>query len=227
MQLQRLLLVLFVLGTPALADEPSTCFGSTSDGRLENGWKLPASGPNFETYSGLGHFLGRTHVHSTVHAAVVDAYAALEETRPDTVFVLGETGHRNGGDFSPHRTHRNGLSVDFMVPLLDEDGQSVALPTNALNKWGYGLEFDADGRLDNLRIDFEAIAEHLVLLREASLEHGIDIQRVILDPQLQPFLRQTEHWEHLEDNLRFSQRRSWVRHDDHYHVDFELPCEPN
>jgi len=26
--------------------------------------------------------------------------------------------------------------------------------------------------------------------------------------------------------VRFSTRRSWVRHDEHYHVDFDIPCEP-
>ncbi len=219
------LLCLFAVAHPALSDEPSTCYGTTSAGRLENGWKLPPSGPNFSSYSDAGSFLGRTYVHSTVHAVVLDAYAALNESRPDTVFVYGETGFRNGGEFSPHRTHRNGLSVDFMVPVLDAHGQSVALPTSALNKWGYGLEFDADGRLDELQIDFEAIAEHIYHLREASLRHRVDIWRVILDPQLQPFLKKSDHWEYLEDSVQFSQRRSWVRHDDHYHVDFDIPCD--
>ena len=32
----------------ATADEPSTCFGTTADGRLENGWQLPGSGENFQ-----------------------------------------------------------------------------------------------------------------------------------------------------------------------------------
>lgn len=222
-----LFLSLSLVGQSAGAEEASTCYGSTSDGRLENGWKLPSSGPNFTSYSTTGEFLGRTYVHSTVHDIVVEAYAALNETKPDTVFVYGETGHRIGGDFAPHKTHQNGLSVDFMVPVLDKDGHSVALPTNPLNKWGYGLEFDAEGRLDDLAIDFEAIAEHIYHLREASLRHRVDIWRVILDPHLQPFLTRSEYWQYLEDDVQFSQRRSWVRHDDHYHVDFEIPCEPD
>ncbi|ARB44245.1 hypothetical protein [Alloalcanivorax xenomutans] len=31
--------------------------------------------------------------------------------------------------------------------------------------------------------------------------------------------------EYLRGNIQFSTRRSWVRHDEHYHVDFDLPCE--
>ncbi|MDH5765520.1 MAG: replication initiation protein, partial [Gammaproteobacteria bacterium] len=26
-------------------------------------------------------------------------------------------------------------------------------------------------------------------------------------------------------NIQFSTKRSWVRHDEHYHVDFSIPCK--
>jgi penicillin-insensitive murein DD-endopeptidase len=42
-----------IAATSAFAAE-STCFGTTSNGRLEGGVKLPLSGPNFSTYSQLG-----------------------------------------------------------------------------------------------------------------------------------------------------------------------------
>ena len=111
-------LLLAVPGSFPVAQERSTCFGSTADGSLENGWKLPSSGPNFEAYSSLGSLLGRTYVHSDVHDVVLTAYTALEEAAPDKVFVYGETGKKSGGEFDPHKTHRNGLSVDFMVPVI-------------------------------------------------------------------------------------------------------------
>lgn len=206
------------------AQTSSICYGTTANGRLENGWKLPASGSNFQSYSTAGRLLGRTWVHSSVYAVVVDAYAALAESLPETVFVYGETGRREGGEFKPHKTHRNGLSVDFMVPVRDEHGRSVPLPTSAFNRWGYDLEFDARGRLDEYVIDFEAIAEHIFQLREAALQHGIELSRVIIDPEFQPLLRETRRWGYLEQNVRFSQRRSWVRHDEHYHVDIAVPC---
>jgi penicillin-insensitive murein endopeptidase len=44
----------------------------------------------------------------------------------------------------------------------------MPLPTSPLNNFGYGLEFDATGRLDDLRIDFEAIAEHIYQLERAA-----------------------------------------------------------
>jgi penicillin-insensitive murein endopeptidase len=69
------------------------------------------------------------------------------------------------------------------------------------------------------------MAQHLVALERAARAHGVGIQRVIFDPQLQPHLRRTEAWPALAGRVRFSTRRSWVRHDEHYHVDFAIPCE--
>ena len=83
--------------------------------------------------------LGRTYVHSSVFKVVLGAYAAAEKTAPGKTYVYGETGKRNGGEFAPHKTHRNGLSVDFMVPLLNEADESVPMRTSVLNKWGYDL----------------------------------------------------------------------------------------
>lgn len=222
----RCIVVLTLITSLAFADDASRCFGTTADGRLENGWKLPGSGTNFRSYSTFGNLLGRTYVHSAVHAIVLEAYAALANEAPDKVFVYGETGKRSGGEFSPHRTHRNGLSVDFMVPLVDADGRSVPMRTHAFNKWGYDLEFDAAGRLDGWAIDAEAMAEHIYQLHRAAIASGVDIWRVIFDPLLQPLLHDTKRWSYLSENVTFSAQRAWVRHDEHYHVDFEIPCEP-
>ncbi|RZV38885.1 MAG: replication initiation protein [Chromatiales bacterium] len=208
------------------AREPSVCYGSTANGRLENGWRLPSGGANFQSYSTMGGILGRTYVHSWVHSVVLEAYSELQNTQPDTIFVYGETGKKKGGEFEPHKTHRNGLSVDFMVPVRNDDGDSVPLPTSVLNKWGYDLEFDSEGRLDDLRIDFDALAEHIYQLHRKAKENGGDIWRVILAPELQPHLHHSPRWPYLETNVQFSTGRSWVRHDEHYHVDFVASCEP-
>ena len=219
------LLLPLLLGGVAYGQEPSVCYGTTSNGRLENGWKLPASGPNFVAYSTIGRMAGRTYVHSSVYAVVLEAYEQLATEMPERIFVYGETGKKKGGEFKPHKTHRNGLSVDFMVPVLDASGDSVKLPSSVMNKWGYDLQFDAAGYLEGLEIDFEAIAEHVYQLHVIAERHGIGIWRVIFDPELQPLLENSPRWPYLQQNVQFSTRRSWVRHDDHYHVDFEVPCE--
>ena len=150
----------------------------------------------------------------------------MAERLPDVRFVYGETGLAEGGPFKPHKTHQNGLSVDFFVPVQNEKGESVPLSTNLFNKWGYDLEFDQRGRMDDLRIDFEAMAAHIAALLHAAQARGVGIWRVIFDPELQPFLRQTAALAELDGTVRFSTRRSWVRHDEHYHVDFDVPCKP-
>lgn len=204
----------------------SICFGTSANGRVSGAVALPAQGENYAPYSSLGITLGRTHVHQTVRDIVADAYAATYRSMPATRFVYGETGLSTGGPFKPHRTHQNGTSVDFMVPVLDSKGKSVALPSNALNKFGYALEFDANGKLNDLQIDFEAVAEHLYQLAIAAKKHGAPINRVIFQRELVAQLYRTKRGEYLRRSVTFMKATPWIRHDEHYHVDFTLPCRP-
>ena len=207
------------------ASPQSVCYGITSNGRLAHGCQLPSGGNNYTTYSNLARWLGRTWVHCDVVEVIESAYASLVESHPEKRYVYGETGFRTGGEFKPHRNHQNGLSVDFMTPIVDGDGGSVPLPTGITNKFGYSIEFDASGRYKDYEIDFESLAAHLAALRQAAEERGMGISRVVFDPELQPPLRETSSWPEIQD-LGFSRKRSWVRHDQHYHVDFEVSCRP-
>lgn len=206
----------------------SRCFGSPKAGRIEGAVSLSpeSSGPNFSPYHRLGVSLGRTYVHSSVSHAARAAYAALANSRPETRFVYGETGLKNGGRFRPHKTHQNGTSVDFIVPVLDRAGRSVPLPCGLRNKFCYGIEFDFSGRWKDLTIDFDAIAAHLAALDAESKRSGISIERVIFDPDLTVLLKSSAAWRTLNHAVVFSPHKPWVRHDEHYHVDFAVPCEP-
>ena len=203
----------------------SVCFGTPGKGRLQGGVRLPASGANFSPYSSLAGPLGRTYVHSTVEKIVVMAFKALEKSAPGKVYVYAETGFESGGTFSPHRTHQNGLSVDFMVPVLDTEGRSVPLPTGPSNKFGYDIDFDKSGRFGKYLIDFDAIGEHLYQLHAAAQTEGAGITLVIFDPRYLPKLFATPRGKWLRDNLNFMKQQAWVRHDEHYHVDFRIPCK--
>lgn len=218
-------LILAMISAPAWPAE-STCYGTTKNGYLENGVQLPGEGKNFVSYGSLPEFAGRTYVHSKVRDVVVDAYKMLEAEHPDKVFKYAETGFKEGGWFKPHKTHRNGLSVDFIVPVMDEEGRSVHLPTHALNKYGYAIEFDARGRYDHYRIDYEALAAHLVALHKTAAQHGIGIWRVIFDPKLVSNLYKTRYGSYIKKHIEIPDKESWVRHDEHYHVDFDVECKP-
>ncbi|MBW8310835.1 MAG: hypothetical protein K0M64_02265 [Rhizobium sp.] len=201
-------------------DATSRSHGTPADGWLENGKRLPSRGDNFRAYSSLGTLLGRNAVHGSVRDSVVDAYAALAASHPATRYVYAETGWPSGGRFRPHRTHSNGLAVDFHVPVVDIEGTSRWLPTYPWNQWGYGLEFDSEGRLGALRIDYDAMAAHLLALDDAARNHGLRLEVVIFDPPLHAPLFAAKGGARLRDRVRFSQRPAWVRHDEHYHVVF-------
>jgi penicillin-insensitive murein endopeptidase len=186
--------------------------------------QLPKEGANFAAYSTLGVQLGRTFVHDAVRDVVVATYRTLEQAAPGKTFVYGETGLAQGGPIRPHKTHQAGLSVDFMVPVLNAAGASVPLPGNVTNKFGYGIEFDKSGRFEDLRIDYEAMAEHLYQLSRTADAHNIGITRVIFDPVLTPPLFATRRGAYLRQRLQFMKERPWIRHDEHYHVDFAVGC---
>jgi penicillin-insensitive murein endopeptidase len=113
-----------------------------------------------------------------------------------------------------------------MVPVRDAAGKSVPLPANATNKFGYAWEFDERGRAGSYRIDFEAMGEHLYQLSLAAKRRGVDLQRVIFDPRLTELLLKTRRGSELASILPLMKQRPWIRHDEHYHVDFALPCKP-
>lgn len=222
-----LLIFLFSVQYAFAEKEPSTCYGTTQDGRLENGWQLPSFSKNYEAYSSLGVITGRNYVHSKVYEVIVAAYKILESTAPDAVFVYGESGFKEGGRFKPHKTHTNGLSVDFFVPVVNQEGVSVKLPISLLNKFGYNIEFNQSAQYKNLSINFEAMAKHLVAIKQAADAKGVGINVVIFDNSFQQKLFSTPTGKALPELMRFSVKKPWVRHDEHYHIDFEVKCEPN
>ncbi|WP_437687078.1 penicillin-insensitive murein endopeptidase [Sorangium sp. So ce176] len=126
---------------------PSESAGSPAQGRLVHGHPLPPTGPGHVTYSYLGASLGRQYVHGAVRDALLDAFAAVAAARLGRRFVVGETGHRRGGPFWPHRTHQNGLSVDIFVPLRDGAGRPEdVFSLVALRSLGHRARLDGQGR---------------------------------------------------------------------------------
>jgi penicillin-insensitive murein endopeptidase len=222
--LRAALILTLPLATASAAG--STCYGAPGQGRLQGGVPLPSQGQNYVPYSTLGVALGRTYVHQTVRDIVVDAYEAMRISAPEKRFMYGETGLATGGPFKPHRTHQSGISVDFMVPVIDRAHRSVLLPTAIQNKFGYGLEFDDSGSLDDLQIDFEAMAEHIYQLAEAAKKRQVKIKTVIFQKELRELLFQTRRGGVLRDSVPFMKTTPWIKHDEHYHVEFSLQCRP-
>lgn len=208
----------------ANSGQPSICHGDVVNGRLEGGRRLPYSGENYRAYSLLGFLLGRTFVHGAVREAMRDAYAELSRSHPELRFVYGESAWPWGGHFWPHKSHANGTAADFFVPVRTLDGAVSELPTWPWALFGYAVQFDKAGRSGSRTIDFEAMALHLLALDRATRAHGIGIRRIIFDVALQSRLAATGSGASVMRRFTFNKQQAWVRHDEHYHVDFAVPC---
>lgn len=206
--------------------QASQCYGTVSHGRLDGGVKLPVHGPNFAAYSNLGATVGRTAVHQKVVDVILASYAALAVSIPSITYVYGQTGFPEGGPFKPHKTHQNGLSADFFVPVRTSTGLPAILPSTLSNRFGYLIEFDARGRYQNYQIDVTAYAEHLYELQRAATARSVGISLVIVDPAYLPLLFATPRGPSLREHLPFMLTTPFIRHDEHFHVDFSVPCAP-
>lgn len=204
--------------------KPSVCYGNSVRGGLANAKRLPYAGPNYKAYHTGGFLTGRTFMHSSVRDALRDSYAALAQSDPELRFVYAETGWAWGGRFRPHRTHANGTSVDFMVPVRDNSGQIQLLTGSVFNMLGYAIRFEDDGKGSGVNIDFEALAKHLLALDKAAKANNIRINRVIFEPPLLKHLLAAPSGASL-GGISFMRTTAWFRHDQHYHVDFDVPCE--
>lgn len=113
-----------------------------------------------------------------------------------------------------------------MVPVVQQNGKSVALPTRVSTKFGYANEFNKQAKFENLTIDFDALANHLYELDRAAKANGIGISRVIFDKNFIPKLYTTQQGEFVRKFIPFMKGEPWIRHDEHYHVDFAVLCNP-
>ena len=181
---------------------------------------LPYYGTNFTTYSVVGNLTGRTYVQPKAAKTILDSYRELAQNNPKLVFKYGEAGNKAGRGFWPHRTHLNGLSVDFMTPMRDKTtGKSETLPTNLFTLWGYGIRLGPQTSYHNMEIDFAAICRHLAALNKAARANGLYLDLVIVEPPVLEALRQSPEYSKIS-NLPFMKGKAWFSHDGHYHVDF-------
>lgn len=206
-------------------EQASICYGSIGKGKLEHGHALPAEGKNFKTYSMEAVEKGYVTAHHKVASIVIAAYEWMAMRQPFQTLIYADASLPEGGKFPPHITHQNGTSVDFMVPVLNQDGLPAQLERTADNRWGYDIEFDENGRYGDYIIDFETMAMHIYALQLKAKAQRSRIARVIFAPELRPFLFNTEYGVKLND-IYFYKKAAKVRHDEHYHIDFKVKCQP-
>ena len=205
----------------------SKAIGVVNNGSLVNGRLVPFSGTNFLYFDTTSYLNGRGFVHENLLSTLLQSYKTLEYSIPNRLFRIMECSNEHGGKIFPHRTHQNGLSVDFMTPLMKKGVPFYDLDT--VGGTHYLLEFDDSGnssRDPGIKIDFETMANHLLSLHESASKNGLRISKVIFKTELKDELFATESGKKLKaKNIYFTKSLTSAinaLHDDHYHVDFEL-----
>jgi len=203
----------------------SESIGSVSNGELKNGYLVPFSGTNFRYFDTTSYLSGRAFVNQAVYKTLLDSYKSLEN-ETEVFFGLMECSNEHGGKIWPHRTHQNGLSCDFMSPMLKN-----GIATTDLNNLGadhYFMDFDKNGVYKpdgSYTIDFNTIAQHLLALNRSAAKFGLRIEKVILKIELKDDLFATKYGKELKKSgIYFATSLSHLineLHDDHYHVDFK------
>lgn len=206
---------------------PSISSGTVSNGSLKGGRIFPFKGPNFIYFDSTSYLNKHAFTHEKVHRVVLTTYKEFETILPHFEFGLMECSNEHGGKIWPHRTHQNGLSVDFMSPLLKNGSPTTDF--NAIGLPHYLMDFDENGIYTedtNYSIDFNLVARHILLLNEEAKKNGLKIEKVILKIALKDNLFATEYGKKLKaSGIYFATNLSELidsLHDDHYHVDFSL-----
>jgi len=208
-------------------DQLSKSTGTVSTGSLENGKLIPFKGESFQYFDTLSYLSGRAFTNDKLKKTILDTYQELSTQLPGRQFFIMECSNQHGGKIFPHRTHQNGLSIDFMMPLTKDNKDYYELDT--IGKDHYWLNFDDDGKFTkdkSISIEFDLVARHILLLDEKARNNGLKITKVIIKTELKDELFATTYGQKLQASGIYIVKSLIPLinslHDDHYHIDFEI-----
>jgi penicillin-insensitive murein endopeptidase len=206
-------------------NQPSMSIGTTGNGTLENAKLIPFSGKNFEYFDSGSYLMGRAYTNDKVLRTVLATYQDLDSVMPNRKFYIMEASKQFGGKLWPHRTHQNGLSIDFMMPMLKDNK-----PYYGFTKLGvqhYQLHFNDNGTSEDdesIKIDFNTIARHILLLNRQAKKQRMKVSKVIIKIEYKPYLFATEYGKLLKKSGIYVVQSLTPAvnqlHDEHFHIDF-------
>lgn len=206
-------------------DKPSKASGTPGSGSLSNGKLLPWCGANWSYFDAGSYKSGRAFLHHKALNATLNTYQKMENLAPGRQFKIMECSRKDGGQMKPHRTHRNGLSIDFMMPKLKDGEAYYGLDDKGQSH--YLLAFDDSGKLKrnkSISLDFEMIALHLLTLDKEARKQGLYIKKVIINTNLKDELFAGKNGKKLKSSgiyvVKLLEPMINALHDEHYHVDF-------
>lgn len=215
---------------------------------------FPDAAPNLETASPTLGKLGRQFARADVVAAVLEAAAALADSGP--VVIIADVGKRGGGPLPPHATHRDGRTIDILMPVRTTEPSAPArFPHGDDVAFGYCARFDAEGRYVGtgwegkrrvtnpfgkgelcartedprpIVVDFAAVARLVRAIDAAAAARGLRVTRVITAPEYVAPIEATDEGKLLGPLAKaFTRRPVWTRHDDHVHIELSVdPAHP-
>lgn len=204
---------------------PSASIGTVGNGTLKHAKLMPYKGKNFIYFDRGSYLAGRGFLHSLLRKSVLTTYDSLHLALPHRYFNIMECSNENGGKMFPHKTHQNGLSIDFMMPLIQNNKPYYGLDT--IGAAHYALTFDDEGKYSrdpSISIDFNLVARKILLLDYFARQNGLNIFKVIIKIELKDELFATEYGALLKaSNIYVVQGLSPLinaLHDDHFHLDF-------
>jgi len=233
---RNIILILIVIGL-AFACGPnlfyrnsgtSESIGTQSNGSIRNAYQIKYKTSNSRYFSFISYYLiGTGYVHSKLYYTLIDSYNECETACPGIKFRIMECSLKEGGKTLIHRTHRNGLSVDFMVPKVKNQKQVKSY--DRIGLWHYLLNFDPTGRLKinhKVSIDFETMGKHILALDNAARKNGLAFSKVIFKIDLKDDFFKTKSGKEIKRRgIYFARNLSKpidIVHDDHYHIDFKI-----
>lgn len=200
--------------------------GSVGKGQLKHATLLPFSGSNYQYFDTSSYLMGRGFMHTDVANIILAAMEELDSTCAERKFYIMESSLKQGGKLDPHRTHQNGLSVDFLCPKLKDNQPYYELDT--IGALHYFLAFNDQGQLNkdtSVCLDFESIAQEILALNNAANQYGYSIEKVIFKLELKDELFATKTGKLLQQkNIYFARHLDKMVndvHDDHFHIDFK------
>ena len=225
-----IVLAIFVRSLPILFNTNegvSISKGTPSNGVIENAYLIDYKGENFKYFSFIRYYITQNgFVNSKLYNTIIDSYLECEKTCPEIEFKIMECSNHTGGKIILHNTHRNGLSIDFLVPKKKKEKQSTIYDQIGLAH--YLLDFDSNGCLSfnqKVTIDFETMGKHIIALDNAAKRNGLAISKVILKINLKDDFYKTQSGKEVKKRgiyfARSLPKNVDNMHDDHYHIDFK------
>jgi penicillin-insensitive murein endopeptidase len=213
-------------------DGTSLAFGTTSQGMLIHGRRLPASGDGWmipPLWSNRGNNFGTDEL---VGLIVRAARRVRQDSPGGPPLYVADLSPQLGGRSIWHRSHQTGRDADLMFFLLDTNDKPQPVP------WGMWL-LDDDGKTRKVDKHGNALAQprlHLdvdrewLLVRALLSDPAVDVQYLFISEGLKKLL--LDHAEEIHEPTDLIERARAVLHqpvgslphDDHLHLRIYCPA---